>query len=72
MLRQKADARMVAGSGAPDEFAPLLRTQDAALSKNEKTWVLASLSNTLAYRRRRLRCDTCLAPAVLRGGRTFP
>ena len=48
MLRQKAEARMISGSGFPDEFVSVLLTKDAALPKNEKTLVLASLGNTLA------------------------
>ena len=49
MLRQKAESRMVMGAGSPDEFASVLRMQNAALNKNEKTLVLASLGNTLAF-----------------------
>ena len=48
MLRRKAEAHVLAGSGFPDEFVSVLRTQYAALTKNEKTSVLASLGNTLA------------------------
>ena len=40
---------MLLRSGAPDEFAPALCMQNNALSKNERTWVLASLHNTLAF-----------------------
>ena len=47
-LRQKAEARMLMGFGLPDEFASILRMQNAGLSKNEKTMVLASLRNTAA------------------------
>ena len=49
MLRQKAEARMLMGSGSPDEFAPVLFVQNAALTKNEKTLALASSGNTLAF-----------------------
>ncbi len=48
MLREKAESRMLMGSGFPDAFASALRMKDAAVSKNEKTMVLASLGNTLA------------------------
>ena len=59
MLRQEAEARMVVGSGPPDELGSVLPLQNAALTMNEKTSVLASLGNTLAFqqvspRKRRL------------------
>ena len=49
MLQEKAEARLPMGSGPPDEFASVLYIQNAALSKNEKTLVPASLQNTLAF-----------------------
>ena len=49
MSRQKAEARMIMGSGFPDEFASVSRMQHAALAKNGKTLVLASLGTTLAF-----------------------
>ena len=78
MLRQKAEARMLTGSGLPDEFAPVLRMQNAALAEDEKTLALASLRNTLAFpgvsaqmRGYRcaipwLRCAACLVRVVTR------
>ena len=47
-LRQKVEARMIMGGGFPDEFVSVLRMQNAALTKNEKTLVLASLRNFLS------------------------
>ncbi len=49
MLRQEAEARMIMGSGFPDEFASAICMRNAALTKNEKTIVLASFGNTLAF-----------------------
>ena len=40
---------MLMGAGFPDEFAPELRMQNAALTKRGKTMVLASLGNTSAF-----------------------
>ena len=40
---------MVMGAGFPGEFASVLCMQNAALNKNEKSLVLASLGNTLAF-----------------------
>ena len=40
---------MIIGSGFPDEFVAVLRMQNAAPTKNEKTLVLASVGNTLAF-----------------------
>ena len=37
MLRQSAEARMLLGSGFPDEFVSALCVQNAALSNDEKT-----------------------------------
>ena len=48
-LSQKAEAGMLMGSGFPDECVPVLCMQNAALAKNEKTWVLASRGHTLAF-----------------------
>ena len=48
MQREKAESRMLAGSGFPGAFVSALCTQNAALSKNGKTMALASLGNTLA------------------------
>ena len=39
---------MLMGSGPPDEFVSVFCMRNAALSKNEKTLVLASPHNTLA------------------------
>ena len=36
MLRQKAEARMLMGSGSPDEFASVLRVQNTDSAKYEK------------------------------------
>ena len=49
MLRQKTEARMVMGSGFPNEFASALRKKHAGLTENGKTMVLASLGRTLAF-----------------------
>ena len=49
MLHQQAEARMLMGSGIPDEFAPVLCMQNGALSKNGKTSAEASTHNTLAF-----------------------
>ena len=46
--RQKAEARMITGAGFPDEFAPVRCVRNAALAKNERTLVLASLGNASA------------------------
>ena len=48
MLRQKADARMILGSCIPDGVASVNCMQNAALTKNEQTLVLASSRNALA------------------------
>ena len=40
MIRQKAEARVLLGSGFPDEFVSEMRTKNASLSKNKKTLVL--------------------------------
>ena len=48
MLRRRAEARMIMGSGAPDEFVSALCMQNAALTQNGQTLVLASLGNALA------------------------
>ena len=61
MLRQEAEARRLMGSGLPDEFAPALRMRNAALPKNGRTLVAASIRNTLAFpevsaQMRRLSC----------------
>ena len=49
MLREKAESRMVMGPGFPDAFVSVLCMQNAALTQNEKTLVLASLGNALAF-----------------------
>ena len=49
MLRKKAAARMLMGSGLPGGFVPSAGMRNAALTKNEKTLVLASLQDTLAF-----------------------
>ena len=41
VLRQRADARMLMGSGFLDEFAPALCMHNAAQPKIEKTLALA-------------------------------
>ena len=38
MLRQKAEARILMGSGVPDEFVSAMCMQDAALSKTRSLW----------------------------------
>ena len=48
VLRRKAGTRMVTGSGFPDEFVSVLRMQNAALPKNGKTLVWASVRHSLA------------------------
>ena len=48
-LRRKAEARVLMESGFPEEFVSAFCAQNATLSKNEKTLVLASLRNTLAF-----------------------
>ena len=48
VLREKAEARMAAGSGFPGDFAPILCAQDAALSVCEKFLALASFRSTLS------------------------
>ena len=48
VLREKAEARMVMGSGSPDEFVSILCMQNAALSENEASLALAGMRNTLA------------------------
>ena len=48
-LREKAESRKVAGSGFTDASVSVLCMQNAALTKNKKTLVLASLGNTLAF-----------------------
>ena len=49
MLRRKAEARMLIGSGFPDECVSALRTQNASLSENEKTLAPASFLNALSF-----------------------
>ena len=48
ILRLKAGARMLMGSGFPDESACVSRMRNAALTRNEETSVSASLHETLA------------------------
>ena len=50
MLREKAESRMVIGSGGPDEFAPVLCMRNAALPKDEKSPEWAKIRTTLASR----------------------
>ena len=47
--RQKGEARMLMGSGFPDEFVSVLCMKNASPSKKEKTLALVSLQNTLAF-----------------------
>ena len=49
MLRGKAESRLLLGSGFLNAFVSVLRMQNAALSKNEKTMALASLGDTLGF-----------------------
>ena len=64
MLREKAESRMVIGSGPPDAFVSALCMQNAASTEHEKTMVLGSLGKTpWLFPRCRRRCDVCLAPA---------
>ena len=49
MMRLMAEARMIMGCGFPGEFVSVLRMQNAALAKNERTLVLASVRSTLAF-----------------------
>ena len=49
MLRQKAEARAIMGSGSPDKFVSSLCMQNAALTQNGKTLVPASAGNALAF-----------------------
>ena len=49
MLREKAEPCMLAGPGFPGASVSVLRIKNAALPKNEKTRVLTSLRNTLAF-----------------------
>ena len=48
VLREQTEARMVMGSGFPDEFVPIVYVQNASLSQNEKYLALANIQNTLA------------------------
>ena len=65
MLRQKAEARMLVGSGSSDEFVSVMCMQNADPPKNEHTLELASLRNTLASRKYRLRCVACLVRVAM-------
>ena len=49
MLREKAESPVLMGSGLPNAFISVLCMQNAALSKNGKTAVLASSGNALAF-----------------------
>ena len=49
MLRQRAEARFDMGTGYPDEFVSVLCIQNAALSKNERQLVIASVGSSLAF-----------------------
>ena len=49
LMREKAESRMLMGSGFRGAFVSVLRKTDAALSKHEKIMVLASLRNALAF-----------------------
>ena len=49
MLRDEAESRTVMASGFPGASVSVLRMQNAALTENEKTMVLASLENALAF-----------------------
>ena len=49
MLHEKAESRMLMGSGFSAAFVSALCVQNAALSKNEKTAILASRGHALAY-----------------------
>ena len=48
MLRQKAEPRMLTGSGLPAEFVSVLCVKNVALPNNGETLALASVRNTLA------------------------
>ena len=48
MLRRKAEARTIMGSGFPDSFVSALCAQGVALTKNVKTLVLTTLGNSSA------------------------
>ena len=49
MLGQQAEAHMLLGGGFPDEFAPAVCAQNAALSENGKTLALARFRNAEAF-----------------------
>ena len=48
-LRRKAEARVMVRSAFPDRFASILCVQNAALSQNEKSPLLASVQGSLAF-----------------------
>ena len=49
VLRRKAEARLVMGRAFPDAFASNLRMESAALSKREKSLLLASVHGVVGF-----------------------
>ena len=68
VLRRKAGARVVIGGALPGASASILRMQNAALSKNGKWLLLASVRGSLDFpivaRRMRRLSDPCGAVAA--------
>ena len=63
VLRRTAEARVVMGGGVPEEFAAMLRVQNASLPENGKSLVWASSQGAMAVaaaaERMRLLCGSC-------------
>ena len=68
VLREKAEARMAAGSGFPDEYVSILCMQNAALSKNEIPWCWPESKIRWRPQRRRAKCGDYLDLAGMRRG----
>ena len=50
LLSRKAESKMEMGAGSPEQFVSILRMGDAALSRHEKTLVMASCRKSLRFK----------------------
>ena len=49
LLRRKAESEMEMGAGYPEQFVSVLRMDNAALSRHEKSLVMASCHRSLEF-----------------------
>ena len=71
MLQQKAEARMLVGSGPPGNFAPVLCMQNATSTKSGRPWFWSVSATLWHFQMYRLRCVACLVRAAMRPDKTF-